>query len=70
MYINGKEAGRHLFEKPDDWKTSFTIPVDKSLINWNGETTVIVRVEDKNGSGGIWKPVWLVSRFERPAEPF
>ena len=68
VYINGKEAGHHLFEKPDDWKTSFTIPVDKSLINWNGETTVIVRVEDKNGSGGIWKPVWLVSRSERPAE--
>jgi len=22
----------------------------------------IVQVEDKNGVGGIWKPVWLVSK--------
>lgn len=34
-----------------------------SFIDWKQkQQNVIVRVEDKSGQGGIWKPVWLVSK--------
>ena len=61
IYINGKEVGKHLHKKPDDWKTPFKIRIDKE-INWQNPTlTIVVRVEDKGGAGGIWQPVWLVN---------
>lgn len=60
VFINGREAGKHLFEKVDDWKTPFKISIEK-LIDWsNPVATIVVRVEDKAGVGGIWRPVWLV----------
>ena len=64
VYVNGREAGSHVFNKPNDWKSSFTIPVDSTAVGGNGEVTIVVRVEDRAGWGGIWKPVWLVSRTE------
>ena len=43
-------------EKPT---TPFAIPITDK-INWSQEKQkVIVRVEDKSGLGGIWKPVLL-----------
>jgi len=61
VYVNGKEVGKHLFKKSDDWKTPFKIRIDQE-INWKvRKITVVVRVEDKAGAGGIWKPVWLVT---------
>ncbi|MFA6816658.1 MAG: DUF4838 domain-containing protein [Lentisphaeria bacterium] len=61
IYVNGKEAGKHLFQNSDDWKTPFKIRIDPYL-NWeNKSTTIIVRVEDKEGAGGISKPVWVVT---------
>ena len=45
-------------EKPT---TPFAIPITDK-INWSQEKQkVIVRVEDKSGLGGIWKPVLLGS---------
>ena len=62
IFINGKLAGEHLFKKPNDWTTPFSIRIDP-YVNWNTKTQrVTVRVEDKAGAGGIWKPVWLVSK--------
>jgi len=62
VYLNGKLAGEHLFQKSDDWKTPFEIRIDP-LIEWDKQAqTVIVRVEDKSGMGGVWKRVWLVSK--------
>jgi hypothetical protein len=59
VYINGKFAGKHLYVMEDDWKTPFAIPITDK-INWSQEKQkVIVRVEDKSGLGGIWKPVLL-----------
>jgi Domain of unknown function (DUF4838)/Glycosyl hydrolases family 2, sugar binding domain len=61
VYIDGKEVGKHLFKKPDDWKTPFKICIDQA-IDWKAKsTTVIVKVEDKSGAGGIWQPVWIVT---------
>ena len=62
VYINGRQAGSHLFEKPDDWSTPFTIRIDP-FIAWDRQPQVMtVRVEDRAGAGGIWRRVWLVAR--------
>ena len=58
IYMNGKLVGKHLFIKPDDWKTPFAIPIDADALAENDQI-LIVRVEDKAGAGGIWKPVSL-----------
>ncbi len=62
IWVNGKKAGEHLYRKSDDWNTPFAIKINDCLRE-NGSQIVIVRVEDKSGAGGIWKPVWLVSKI-------
>jgi len=62
VYVNGKPAGERVFSKPDDWNTPFEIRIDPQ-IEWDQpEQRITVRVEDKDGSGGIWRPVWIVSK--------
>ncbi len=62
VYVNGKFAGKHVFASENDWQTPFAIPIT-TTIDWTKEKqTVVVRVEDKNGLGGIWKPVMLAVR--------
>ena len=64
--MNGKFVGEHLYTQPDDWKLPFAIPISDA-IDWNQEKqTVIVRVEDKAGAGGIWRPILLAVRFLDP----
>ncbi len=63
VYVNGKLAGQHLFEKPDDWSAPFEIRIDPYLIPGQGMQRISVRVEDRSGAGGIWKRVWLLSRL-------
>ena len=58
IYLNGKEIGKHLFVKPDDWKTSFSIPLDTESLA-REDQLLVVRVEDKLGAGGIWQDVTL-----------
>ena len=63
IYVNGKKAGEHLFKNRDDWRTPFAIDIT-DCINWKASTQIVtVRVEDKSGSGGIWKDVMLVSKI-------
>ena len=60
VWVNGKTAGERIYEHSDDWKTPFAIPITAAL-DWTKPTqTVIVRVHDQGGQGGIWKPVSLV----------
>ena len=59
VYVNGKKAGERLYKNDDDWKTPFSIRIDQEFDNSKEWQEVIVRVEDKGGMGGIWKPVWL-----------
>jgi hypothetical protein len=62
VYVNGQEAGKRIFKNDDDWKTPFMIQID-NVINWNAKHQLItVRVEDKAGAGGIWKPVAIVAK--------
>lgn len=62
IYVNGKLAGTHLFQKSDDWSTPFEIEIGPHIDQDRPFQTVTVRVEDKAGSGGIWKRVWIVSK--------
>ena len=64
IYVNGKKAGERLFKKDDDWKTPFTIRIDQEFDHSKEWQDIIVRVEDKAGMGGIWKPVWLAEESE------
>lgn len=64
IWVNGKKAGEHLYQLPDDWRTPFTIQINDCLTE-KGPQTVIVRVEDKSGAGGIWKQVWLLSKIRQ-----
>jgi hypothetical protein len=60
VYVNGKLCGSHVYKLPDDWQTPFTIPIEQA-IDWNApEQTLVVKVEDNGGQGGIWRPVMLV----------
>ncbi len=60
VWVNGKAVGEHIYQHSDDWKTPFAIPIAAAL-DWDKPTqTVIVRVHDRGGQGGIWKPVSLV----------
>jgi hypothetical protein len=62
VYVNGKLAGTHLFAKKDDWKTPFLIRIDP-FVDWSKPDQLVnVRVEDKAGAGGIWKPVAVVAK--------
>ncbi len=62
VYVNGELAGEHIYTNANDWKTPFEIQIDKQ-VNWNAPLQqVTVRVEDRGGMGGIWRPVWIVSK--------
>ena len=62
VYVNGKLCGTHIYKNPDDWQTPFAVSVDQA-VDWSKkEQTLVVRVEDNGGQGGIWRPVMLVCR--------
>jgi len=62
VFVNGKPAGERVFKGKNDWKTPFEIRIDPQ-IDWSRKEQIItVRVQDTGGSGGIWRPVWLVSK--------
>lgn len=62
VYLNGKLLGEHPFVKPDDWNTPFSFRIDDKL-DWNAKKhSVVVKVQDNSGAGGIWKRVWILSK--------
>ena len=64
IYVNGKKVGEHLFVNDDDWRTPFSIRIDQA-IDWTKKTQkIVVRVQDTNGQGGIWKRVYIVSKMK------
>jgi hypothetical protein len=59
IYLNGKYCGERVYKGGDDWKKSFNIRIDMN-VNWNTPyQSLIVKVRDKGGQGGIWRPVTL-----------
>ncbi|MFA7172384.1 MAG: DUF4838 domain-containing protein [Kiritimatiellia bacterium] len=62
IYINGNLAGQHPCVNPNDWRTPFSIRIDQ-VIDWSKPgRSLVVRVHDSGGQGGIRKPVFLVKR--------
>ena len=65
VYLNGQLCGTHIYKNPDDWQTPFTIYIDQA-VDWKKNTqTLIVKVEDNGGLGGLWRPVMLVCRDKK-----
>ena len=59
VYLNGKFCGERVFKDRDDWKKPFAIRIDPA-IDWNkAHQSLIVKVRDTGGQGGIWRPVVL-----------
>ena len=57
-----EKAGERPFRQSSDWKTPFAIEITDQIDWKKSMQTVIVRVEDKQGQGGIWKEVYLVAK--------
>jgi hypothetical protein len=57
VWVNGKYAGKRLYVRDPDWSTPFAINITDQ-IDWSKrKQLIVVRVEDKNGAGGIWRGV-------------
>lgn len=59
VWLNGKFSGKRLHKNHNDWSTPFAINITDQ-IDWRKKhQTVVVKVEDTNGSGGIWRGVMI-----------
>lgn len=59
VYLNGREIGRH--EKgPKGWDEPFVVDASEA-IRPNEQNTLVVRVTDTTGMGGIWKGIKLLA---------
>ena len=64
IYLNGKTAGENTVESTglsiqELWAKPFKVDVSK-VLRLDGENLLTVRVHNKIGMGGIWRPVYLV----------
>lgn len=55
VWLNGTYIGQH-DEGPGGWAVPFWLDVTNE-IRWGAENILVVRVEDTEAAGGIWKPV-------------
>lgn len=59
IYLNGKLCGERIYQGKEDWKKPFSIRIDQN-INWNRKyQSLVVKVQDVSGQGGIWQPVMM-----------
>jgi hypothetical protein len=58
IWLNGEHIATRPFH-PNAWQEPFAVDVTNALRR-NAANTLAVRVDYVKGSGGIWKPVWLV----------
>ncbi|MBT3379273.1 MAG: DUF4838 domain-containing protein [Lentisphaerae bacterium] len=61
VWVNGKRLLSRIFDarkNPNAWAEPFEIDIS-SAIEPDTPNTLAVRVEDRSGAGGIWKPVWI-----------
>jgi hypothetical protein len=61
VYLNGKFCGERVYKHSDDWKKPFEIRIDQN-IDWSKKSqSLVVKVRDVAGQGGIWRPVVLTA---------
>lgn len=61
VWVNDKLLLRRIFDakiNPNSWQEPFEVVVTE-VVRDGGQNVVAVRVEDRVGAGGVWKPVWL-----------
>ena len=61
VWVNDKLLLKRIFDaklNPESWKEPFEVEVT-DVARTGARNVVAVRVEDRVGAGGIWKPVWL-----------
>ena len=62
IYVNGAFCGDHIYKGGNEWAAPFTIPIT-AAINWDKAfQTVVIKVEDRAGQGGLWRPSILVAK--------
>lgn len=62
VYVNGKFCGERVYQGGNEWQEPFNIRIDQA-IDWTAEyQSVVIKVEDTAGAGGVWKLVMQVMR--------
>ena len=65
LYVNGKFAGKRIYQKDPDYYTPFALEITDT-VDWSRKKqNVVVRVQDKFGAGGIWKPVYVTVKDDK-----
>ena len=57
VWVNGEYVGQHV-EGVSGWNKPFRLDVAKEL-RWGETNIIVIRVNDTENGGGIWKPVTL-----------
>ena len=59
VYLNGQFCGERIYKEENDWKKPFSIRIDQN-IDWTKKyQSLVVKVHDTAGQGGIWQPVMI-----------
>lgn len=61
IWLNGKQVLDRSYPyngNINSWQEAFDVDITQA-IRFDGPNSLAVRVEDRMGAGGIWKPVWL-----------
>lgn len=64
IWVNGQFCGSLKFDAlkdPDSWKKPFEVDITDH-VRFNGENVIAVKLTNEQGSGGIWKPCYLIFR--------
>lgn len=67
VWVNGKQLLDRPFPykgNPNSWQEAFQVDFT-SVARFDRPNVIVVRVEDRAGAGGIWKPVWLTADAAR-----
>jgi hypothetical protein len=57
VWVNGEFVGKHDIG-PEGWKSAFIIDISRA-VKYNSKNSLVVRVKDTKGAGGIWQPVFV-----------
>ena len=60
IYVNGRLVKVRPFVPPDGWRRPFEVEITDA-VRFGAENLLAVRVLDRSGTGGIWRPVKIVT---------
>ena len=62
IWVNGRQVLQRTYDaakNPNSWMEAFEVEVTPH-VRYDAPNSLVVRVEDNSGAGGIWRPVWVV----------